>query len=133
MFPSTWPCCGRSWKPAARSWSRATRPRSGRRRSCRRQRTVRGCERAEARLLAGRAAAGQAVRLLADLAEVVAEPAAFLAEGAGVLPQVQGLLDELAHRGGPNGPGVGKVSHAVASFRRATLPSPSTYQVGRRF
>ena len=72
-------------------------------------------------------------RLLADLAEVGAELVALLTQGAGALDQVQGLLDELVCPGGLLGPGAGQVSHAVASFHRATLPSPSTYQVGRRF
>src|SRR5262249_15104718 len=78
------------------------------------------------RLLAGLRTAGQAVHPFADLAKAGAELLAVLAEGAGVLSQVQGLLDELVCPGGLLGPGAGQVSHAVASFHRTTLPSPST-------
>ena len=74
--------------------------------------------------------AGQAVRVFADLTEAGAEPPALLAEGAGVLAQTQGLLDELLGRDGRLGPGIGKFWHTVASCPRATLPSPLVYSVG---
>jgi hypothetical protein len=87
---------------------------------------------AEARLPAGRGSSDQQARLLTDLAEVGAELAALLTEGVGALDQVQGLPDEFICPGVRLGPGAGQVAHAVASCHRATLPSPSTYQVGWR-
>ena len=78
----------------------------------------------------GAGKAGQAVRGFADFTEAGAEPPALLAEGAGMLAQALGLLDELLGRGGRFGPGTGKRWHTVASCPRATLPSPLVYWVG---
>jgi hypothetical protein len=59
-----------------------------------------GPDPAEVRLRAGRTAPTRQARPCADLAEASDELAALLAKGAGMLPQVPGLLDELVCRGG---------------------------------